>query len=77
MTEQSMIFDAFDPADMEDELRERSENICASLDNAYEHGQDEADMPLADESALLARFGHPKLVRCYLDGRANALAEVA
>lgn len=69
-------YDSYDPADMEDELRERSETINTARDHAYECGAEECDDPEPSEDSLLGRFGHERLVTDYKDGRATALMQV-
>jgi hypothetical protein len=74
MSEQRQ-FEAADPADMEDELRERSENISAALDAAFERGQDcytpEGDL----EATARAYYDHPKLRQAFGDGWSDAARE--
>lgn len=70
-------FDPIDPRDMEDDLRERSENISNARDAAYERGQDayEAD---GDRDSLAAQyFDHPKLRADFCDGWNDVATEEA
>lgn len=61
-------FDPIDPADMEDELRERSENIDNAREEAFERGQDDFE-PAGNRDEMAARYyTHPKLQRDYKDG---------
>jgi len=58
--------------DMEDDLRERAENIRAARDAAFERGQDcwDADPePGFDRDSLAAKYyAHPKLVADFMAG---------
>lgn len=69
--------DLVDPADMEEELRERSEKIGAARDAAYERGYEDADESL-DRDACARAIGYPpRLEQDYKDGWDNALAGVS
>jgi hypothetical protein len=77
------LFRADDPADMEDELRERSERIDLVLDAAYERGADaytkdgdrdaEAERYYGHEGAPM----HPKIRAAFYDGWADAMRDDA
>lgn len=69
--ERPEFFEVQDPQDNEIELSERAQRNEAAREHAYEAGIEEALAPAPSEADLLARFEHPKLVRDYLDGRAN------
>jgi hypothetical protein len=60
-----------DPEDMDDQLRERSENISAARDHAYDLGMDAYTPDTSDgvRDALAAKyFTHPKLQSDFCDG---------
>lgn len=60
-----------DPADLEDELRERSENIIDARDNAYERGYEMATGPgdeIDRDQYAEALFDHPRLQTDFRDG---------
>lgn len=65
-----------DPADMEDQLRERSENIDVALDAAYEKGHEEASLEQDRDACAAFWFEQPKLRVAFCDGWDNALAGV-
>lgn len=64
-----------DPADMEDDLRERSENISLAREDAYERGQD-AYTRDGDRDAMAAvYYDHPRLRTDFCDGWEDAKTE--
>jgi hypothetical protein len=71
MTSDSGAFDPVDPADMEDELRERSENIANAREAAFERGMDyyAPEQNTNDRDEAAARYYvHPKLRADFCDG---------
>jgi hypothetical protein len=76
------VFQADHPADMEDELRARSENISAARDAAFERGQEAYDMygegradPRARDVMAADYYDHPKLRADFCDGWETAKQE--
>jgi hypothetical protein len=77
-------FDPIDPRDMEDDLRERSENISNARDAAYERGQECFDMygpgrtdPRARDVMAADYYDHAKLRADFCDGWNDAATEEA
>lgn len=65
------VFEAQDPADLEDELRDRSEHVSDQRDAAYECGQDDY-YPDSDREVGALKWDSPRLQQDYRDGWDNA-----